>query len=183
MSDDSITINLQAPVFSGKEGEWLESIVKFHAFLATKGCAEVIQTNFKSKLPATEDEKLDARPELEKLKILAKMKNAMAMAFATQCFSGMAVLNVIFNVQVETGWLTGKACQLFDNLKQKYNPNDKLLRAQTLKKLNKIKPKRGDDPKVMCVIIKALKVKCWDQADILDNNTIVMHLFLFCAKL
>ena len=28
MSDDSMTINLQAPVFSGKEDEWLEFIVK-----------------------------------------------------------------------------------------------------------------------------------------------------------
>ena len=46
-----------------------------------------------------------------------------------------------------------------------------------IKKLNKIKPKNGEDPKVMCNNIEALKVKCCDPAKILDNNTTVMHLF------
>ena len=73
-------INLQALIFSGKEEEWLEIMVKFQAFLAMKGCAKAIQTNFKSKLPATEDEELDGSAELGKAKKLAKMKNAMAMA-------------------------------------------------------------------------------------------------------
>ena len=92
------------------------------------------------------------------------------------------MLNVILNVQAETGWLTGR-CQLFDNLKQKYNPNNKLSRAQMIKKHYKIKPKKGEDPKVMCNEIKVLKVKFWDKAEILDNDTIVTHLFLVCAKL
>ena len=48
----------------------------------------------------------------------------------TQCFSNMAMLNAIFNVQAEAGWWTGRACQLFDNLKHKNIPNDKLSRAQ-----------------------------------------------------
>ena len=55
MSDNSMTINLQAPVFSGKEEERPEFIVKFQAFLRMNGYAEVIQPNFKSKLPTTED--------------------------------------------------------------------------------------------------------------------------------
>ena len=41
MSDDTMTINLQAPVFYGKEEEWPEFIVKFQAFLAIK-CTEAI---------------------------------------------------------------------------------------------------------------------------------------------
>ena len=84
-----------------------------------KGCAEVIQANFKSKLPAMEDEELDASIKLGKTKKLAKMKTAMAMAMAyvTQCLSGMAMLNAIFNIQAEAGWPTGRACHLFDNLK------------------------------------------------------------------
>ena len=61
--------------------------MKFQAFLARKECAEVIQTDFKSKLPAMEDEELDASTELEKAKKLAKMKNAMVMKYATQCLS------------------------------------------------------------------------------------------------
>ena len=126
-------INLQALVFNGKEEEWLEFIVKFQAFLVMKGCAEVIQTNFKSKLPAMEDEELDASPELGKVKKLAKMKNAMGMEYVTQCLSGMVMLNTIFNIQAEAGGPTGKACQLFDNLKQKYNPNDKLSKVQLSK--------------------------------------------------
>ena len=36
---------------------------------------------------------------------------------------------------------------------------------------------------MMCNEIDALKVKYWDQAEILNNDTIVMHLFLVCAKL
>ena len=47
MSDNRMTINLQAPVISGKEEEWPEFTVKFQAFLVTKECAEAIQTNFK----------------------------------------------------------------------------------------------------------------------------------------
>ena len=52
-----------------------------------------------------------------------------------------------------------------------------------IKKLNNIKPKKQQDPKVMCNKIEALKVKCSDQAEVLDNNRIVMHLFLVCPKL
>ena len=64
MSDNAMTMNLQSPVFNGKEEEWPEFMVKFQAFLAMKGCTEVIQTNFKSKLPATENELLDASTDL-----------------------------------------------------------------------------------------------------------------------
>ena len=81
MSDDTMTIYLQTPVFND---EWPEFIVKFQEFLVTKGCAEATQINFKSKLPAREDEELNAGTELGKAKKLAKMKNAMAMAYATQ---------------------------------------------------------------------------------------------------
>ena len=95
----------------------------------------------------------------------------------------MAMLNAIFNVQAEAGWPTGRACQLFDNFKCKYSPNDKLLSAQMIKKLYKSKLKNGEDPKVMCDKIEALKVKYQDQAEILDNNTIVTHLFLVWEKL
>ena len=97
----------------------------------------------------------------------------MAMAYATQCLSSVAMLNTIFNIQTKAGWQTGKVCQLFDNLKYKYNPNDKLSRVQMMKKLNEIKLKKGENPKVMCDKIEALKVKYQDQVKILDNNTIV----------
>ena len=49
MSDDSITISLQAPLFSGEEEEWPEFIVMLQAFLVTKRCAEAILTYFKFK--------------------------------------------------------------------------------------------------------------------------------------
>ena len=52
-----------------------------------------------------------------------------------------------------------------------------------IKKLNKIKPKKVKDPKVMCDKIENLKVKYRDQAEILDKNTIAMHLFLVCTQL
>ena len=147
-----------------------------------KGCAKAIQTSFKSKLPATEDKDLDASTALGKEEKLAKIQNAMAMAYATQCLSSTELPNVIFNVQAEAGWPTGKACQMIDNLKQKYNPNDKLLRMQMIKKLNKMKPNKGDDPKVMNDKIEALKVKYQDQVKIIDNDKNVMHIFLVCAK-
>ena len=79
------------------------------------------------------------------------MKNAMAMAYTTQCLSGMAMLNAIFNIQAEAGWLTGKACQLFDNLKQKYNLDYKLLRVQMIKILTRLSPRREKTQK-LCVI-------------------------------
>ena len=37
------------------------------------------------------------------------------MAYMANCLSGMTMLNAIFHIQAETGWPTGKACQLFDN--------------------------------------------------------------------
>ena len=45
-----------------------------------------------------------------------------------------------------------------------------------IKKLNKIKPKKQEDPKVMCNKVYALNVKYWDGAKILDNDTIVTEL-------
>ena len=71
------------------------------------------------------------------------------MAYVTQCLSSMAMLNMNFKVQAEAGWLTERACQLFDNLKQRYNPNTKLSAKQMIEKLNKIEPKKGEYPKVM----------------------------------
>ena len=107
----------------------------------------------------------------------------MAMAYTTQCLSSMAMLNAIFNIQAEAGWPTGRVCQMFDNLKHKYNHNEKLSRAKMIKKLNKIKTKNGKSPKMMCDKIEALKVECQDQAEIFDNDSIVAQLFLVCTKL
>ena len=91
-------------------------------------------------------EELDASTKLKKK--LVKMKDVMAMAYATQYLSSMAMLNAIFNVQAEVGWLTGRACQLFEKMKCKYNPNDKLSWAQMIQKINEIKPKKREDPKL-----------------------------------
>ena len=66
--------------------------MKFQEFLVTKECDEVIKTKFKSKLPMTKDEELDAGTKLGKVKKLSKMKNAMAMACVTQCLISMAML-------------------------------------------------------------------------------------------
>ena len=52
-----------------------------------------------------------------------------------------------------------------------------------IKKLNEIKSKKGEDPKVMCNKTESLKIKYSDQTKIRDNNTIVRHLLLVCAKL
>ena len=49
-----------------------------------------------------------------------------------------------------------------------------------IKKLNKIKTKKREDPKVMCNEVEALKVKYHDQAKILDNDTIVTHFLGVC---
>ena len=76
------------------------------------------------------DKDLDTSTELEKAKKLAKMMNALVMTYATKFLSSTAMLDVIYNVQDEAGWITGNACQMFDILKQKYNPNDKLSSAQ-----------------------------------------------------
>ena len=61
-----MTIILQVSVFTGKEEDWLEFIVKLQAFLSINGCADALQTNFKSKLHYIEDEDLDVRTELGK---------------------------------------------------------------------------------------------------------------------
>ena len=79
-----------------------------------------------------EDKELDASTKLGKVKKLAKMKDAMPMVCATQYLSSTAMLKAIFKVQAEAGWPTERACQLFDNLKQKFNHNNKLLRVQMI---------------------------------------------------
>ena len=65
---------------------------------------------------------MDDSTQLVKVKKLAKMKIAVVMAYMIQCLSGTAMLNAMFNFRAKAGWLTGKACQLFDNFKHKYNP-------------------------------------------------------------
>ena len=108
--------------FNGKKEEWLEYVAKFKAFLAMKRCTGGIQTILNQNA-CYGGKELDATTELRKAKKLVKMKNAMVMAYMAQCLSGMTMLNAIFHVQAEISWPTGKACQLFDKLKQKYNPN------------------------------------------------------------
>ena len=63
------------------------------------------------------------------------------MVYAIQCLRSK-VMNAIFNIKAEAGWPTVRACQLFDSLKHKYHPNDKLSRVLMIKKLNKVKPKK-----------------------------------------
>lgn len=101
MSDEHLLVSLLALVFNGEEEEWPKFIVKFQAFLSTKDCAEEIQTNVKSKLLLTEDELLDDTKEARKRMKLGRTKNAVAMAYMTQCLTYMAMLNAIFNVQVK----------------------------------------------------------------------------------
>ena len=91
----------------------------------TKVYVGAIQTNFKPKFPTMADEELDVSTKLGKAKKLVKMKNAMAMVYTTQCLSSVGMVNAIFNIQTEAGWMTRRAHQLFDTLKHKYNPHDK----------------------------------------------------------
>ena len=51
MSDNNMTITLQAPVFSGKVQEWTEFIVRLQAFLAMKGCTEAIDISLNPNCP------------------------------------------------------------------------------------------------------------------------------------
>ena len=48
-----------------------------------------------------EDEELDTSTELGKAKKLAKMKNALVVAYVTLCLISMAKLNAIFNIQAD----------------------------------------------------------------------------------
>ena len=81
------------------------------------------------------------------------------------------MLNVIFNIHTEAGLLTKRACELFDILKHKYNNNDKMMKVQMIKRLHDIRPKKGEDPKVMHNKFEALKVK----HQILENDTVLMN--------
>ena len=96
------------------------------------------------------------------------------MVYANQCLSSMAMLINIFNIQAEVGWWTGRACQLFNKLKQIS------LTTSCQGKLNEIHPNKGEDLKMICNKIEALKVKQQDQAEILDKEAIVMHFFGVC---
>ena len=60
------------------------------------------------------------------------------------------MLNVIISFKPKQAGQLEEHVSFYEHLKQKYNPNDKLSRAQMIKKLNKIKPKKQEDPKVMC---------------------------------
>ena len=121
---------------------------------------------------------MDVSTELRKAMKLARIKKAITMVYATQCLSSKAMLNAIFNNQAEASWPT-----VFDNLKHTYNFHEKLSSVQMMKKLSEIKPKKGENLKVICDKIEELKVEYHDQAEILDNHTIAMHLFLVCVKL
>ena len=68
--------------------------------------------------------------QLGEAKKLVKIKNAMVMVYVSQCLSGTAMLNALFNIHAEACWLTERECQLFDNLMHKRNSNDKYLRMQ-----------------------------------------------------
>ena len=137
------------------------------------GHAEAIKNYFKSNLPTAEGEELDASSELGKVKKFTKMINAMVMVYAGQCLSGIASLNMIFNIQAEAGWQTERACQLFDSLS----------RVQMIKKLNEDTPKKREGLKVMHDKNEAQNFKYQDQAEIQVSGAIVMHLFLVCMKL
>ena len=93
-------------------------------------------------LPTMEYEELDDSTKIGKAIKSVTIKNAKAMAYMIQCLRSKAMLNATSNIKAQAGWPTGRACQLFNNLKHKYNPNDKLSRMQMIKNLMRLSLRR-----------------------------------------
>ena len=70
-------------------------------------------------LPDREDESLGSNAN-RWAKDTAKMKNALAMTYITNSFTGYEMMNYILTAQDEEGWPTGKACKLWSELDNRY---------------------------------------------------------------
>ena len=100
MSDLTIdnAASIKGPTFNGDESKWTEYKIKMMAFLGTKRCNETLKKEFEVTLPDREDESLGSDTN-GWVKAITKIKNALAMTYVTNSFTGDEMMNYILTAQ------------------------------------------------------------------------------------
>ncbi len=177
----------QVPTFTGRMKDWNDFYSEFHAFLTNAGVAEAIEMDFENQLPRQEyslsleflstfgqdvmEEEIPFREALH--------KNELAMNYALQaienarCSEGK-IIEAIEASRVN-GWHNGKACILFENLRQRFDLTATLSGIGNIyRELDDIKTKKNKDPIEICDRIESLRCSYGCISDLLlDDDTII----------
>jgi hypothetical protein len=123
-----------------------------------KGVRNALDPNFKSELPATEDEVFAdlANNEGAQKKAIAREKNMLAFSYLTLAMGSPGLLAKL-EASKNDEWPSGLACDFWAKLEKKYKPSDTIAVAEQSSKLMKLKLKKDEDPEDLGDKIAALE--------------------------
>ena len=144
MEDKGNVIKL--PPFDGRKKKFPLWWSKFKATYNVKGCAEALEENFKSILPANDAELLDMSTDQRKAYKKSKVQNTLAVCYFRLSLNSPKLLKII-KASKSPEWPGGLACDVKKRLMKKYRPDDVTALAEMTTKLSKLKLTKGQDPK------------------------------------
>ena len=142
MSSNDKSIPL--PALSGKEEDYLMWKGKMKGFALAKGIWTAV-TN-KDKLPAKEDDAMDATAEKEGIQ--ARTANSLLMAYLMNAFKKTSDTKLVMNSATDD-WPSGKAHVVFEKLDAKHNPKDLQTDIELDRKLQQVSMKQNEDPETL----------------------------------
>ena len=145
-------------VFDGKKENYAVWRSQFMALCSVKGVRNALDPNFKSELPATEDEVFAdlANNEGAQKKAIAREKNMLAFSYLTLAMGSPGLLAKL-EASKNDEWPSGLACDFWAKLEKKYKPSDTIAVAEQSSKLMKLKLKKDEDPEDLGDKIAALE--------------------------
>jgi hypothetical protein len=148
--------SVRLPSFDGTSDKFQIWWTRFMAYAGVHGFIQALKIGGESDMPDKEEMVLDATDDVDKKKIAAKKRNAIAMAHLTMALTTEGSMALVFEAMDEN-WPAGLAHKVVETMFQEYQPRDTMTRVELRTRLNKITMKRGDDPRVIFEQLSAVK--------------------------
>eukprot|EP00957_Ditylum_brightwellii_P205112 15342333-Ditylum_brightwellii.AAC.1 len=133
---EEVSSTLKIPVFNGEAQKFQSWMIRFLSYSRVKGFSTTLMMS--SELPTSEEEigTLNATNSDEKKKIATGKQNTLVMAHLTMTLGTELLLNKVTTV-CDDSWPGGLAYKLIKNIKEEYQPEDRVSAVEIKRKMSK----------------------------------------------
>ena len=178
MSDSPNEKSAHIPVFDGKLDSFQIWWRRFKAYANIHRFSESLAETGDPDLPTSASIALDPNIDEDKPKILAKKRNALAVAAFTMAFEGENLMMYI-DKGCTADWPEGHAQTIVKALIAKYKPTDIMSKAEMKQAMRKVTMKSNEDPVTLFTQLSSIEQRFKKTIDLDDKLAVILEV---CPK-
>jgi hypothetical protein len=127
--DSAGFMSVRLPSFDGTSDKFQIWWTRFMAYAGVHGFIQALKIGGESDMPDKEETVLDATDDVDKKKIAAKKRNAIAMVHLTMALTTEGSMALVFEA-MDKNWPAGLAHKVVETMFQEYQPRDIMTRVE-----------------------------------------------------